>query len=131
MPTTSEPEYRVLLSVGTHPASDAPALVVAIETVREFTSFGYQLALTSVPAPSQQTYEVRIGGMSLPSVGRPQPGPARGEVMEALPADGTYHLVVSRKTQRAECRFTIAQGQIGALEAGDEGGLTTFEIGAR
>ncbi len=131
MPTSTEPEYRVVLSYGPRQTNETPGLVVAIETKREFTSFGYQLQLTSVPAPSQTTYEIRIGGITLPTIGRPQPGPARGEVVEALPTDGTYHLVITRKAQRAQCRFTIAQGRIGELLSVDEGGLTTFEIGSR
>lgn len=129
MSSTSAPEYRVLLSTSSTAASTT--LNVVVETVREFTSFGYVVALTSVPAPSQQRFDVRIGGIALPSMGRPQPGPARGEIAEPLPADGTYDLVVTRKTQQGQCRITIADGQITDLRSVDEGGLTTFEIGSR
>lgn len=106
-------------------------MVAIVETVREFTSFGYQLTLTSVPAPSQTGVEVRIGGITLPTVGRPQPGPARGRVESSTGADGLFDIVVTRKKQRATCRCVIDGGAIESLQAIDEGGLATFEIGSR
>ena len=128
MAAAQEPEYHIVIGPARHPETGEVCLSFEVRTVREFTAFGYTIAVRLTEAPSQRSYRLELGGISLPTVGRPQPGPAFTQVLAALPPNGTYELVVARKKQEASCSFTVANGAPGRISAHDPGGLATVEV---
>ena len=128
MATANEPEYRVTIGTGTDPETGDVCLAIEVSTVREFTSFGYTINVSMTEAPSEGRYRLEIGGISLPKVGRPDPGPARTTVLAAMPSNGTYTLVAARKKHEASCSFTVGKGAPGKITASDDAGLATFEV---
>lgn len=89
MSTPPEPEYRARILQTTHPESGDRVLSIHIETVREFTSFAYQLSVKVETSSSGAVADVHIGGLTIPPVGRPQPGPARSQVYLPEPPTGS------------------------------------------
>lgn len=128
MAESQEPEYHVVIRPDTDPESGEACLAFEVRTVREFTSFGYTINVDLTEAPSEKEYSVDLGGISLPTVGRPQPGPARSVVRAALPPNGTYALTVKRKKHSASCAFTVGNGAPGKITESDPAGLATFEV---
>lgn len=128
MADAQEPEYHVVIGPGTDPETGQACLTFTVSTLREFTSFGYIINVGVTEAPSDKSFRLELGGISLPKVGRPQPGPARTVVLVALPPNGTYQLTVARKKQTATCSFTVGNGAPGKISASDPGGLATFEV---
>lgn len=128
MAEAQEPEYHVIIGPATDPESGSPCLSFDVRTVREFTSFGYTITVKMTKAPSEKGYRLEVGGISLPKVGRPQPGPARTVLLAALPPNGTYQLTVARKKQMATCAFTVGNAAPGKISSSDPGGLATFEV---
>ncbi len=128
MAQSQEPEYHVVIRPDTDPETGDPCLAFDVSTVREFTSFGYTINVGLTEAPSNKEFGIVLGGISLPKVGRPQPGPARSIVRAALPPNGTYTLTVTRKKHAASCAFTVGNGAPGKITESDPAGLATFDV---
>ncbi|MBK6291943.1 MAG: hypothetical protein IPH85_10005 [Ignavibacteria bacterium] len=123
-------EFVVALARETEPDTDRTLLAIRVRTVREFTSFGYEIGLTNRSAPSKKEYGVEIGGLSLPRVTMPVTGGARSSVLVAMPADGTYELVIHKRSKQGLARFTVKGGiPIGIDDVGGDP-FVRFEIDA-
>ncbi len=123
-------EFVIALARETEPDTDRTLLAIRVRTVREFTSFGYEIGLTNRSAPSKKEYGVEIGGLSLPRVTMPVTGGARSSVLVAMPADGTYELVIHKRSKQGLARFTVKGGiPIGIDDVGGDP-FVRFEIDA-
>ncbi len=127
---TIDHEFVVTLARETEPDSKRVLLALRVRTVREFTSFGYEIGLTNRSAPSKNEYGVEIGGLSVPRVSAPAVGGARSSISLAMPIDGTYDLVIYKRNRQGRARFTIAGGIPTQID--DAGGdpFVRFEIDA-
>ena len=119
-------EYHLAISVDPVGESGTPELVCGIRTEREFTSFGYGVKVGKTF--SNDTIKLEIGGMTLPTSGGPQPGPATAEARFSMPADGSYTIKVERKSATSTCTVTVKDGKPHKLSDVSEGGLATFTI---
>lgn len=123
-------EFVVTLARETEPDTKRVLLAIRVRTVREFTSFGYEIGLTNRSAPSKNEYGVEIGGLSLPRVTMPVTGGARSSIVVGMPTDGTYDLVIHKRSKQGLARFTVKGGiPIGIDDAGGDP-FVRFEIDA-
>ncbi|HLP29480.1 MAG TPA: hypothetical protein VK147_12625 [Candidatus Didemnitutus sp.] len=127
---TIDHEFVVTLARETEPDSKRALLALRVRTVREFTSFGYEIGLTNRSAPSKNEYGVEIGGLSVPRVSTPVAGGARSSISLVMPVDGTYDLVIHKRNRQGRARFTITGGIPTQID--DAGGdpFVRFEIDA-
>ena len=106
-----KPEYSITVGWAKDEDSGSELLRLHVETEREFTSFGYTIKVDSNLDSANSRLNVGLGGIALPSVGRPQAGPASANVFQTIPADGDIELYVHRKETAATCKVKIKGGK--------------------
>lgn len=104
-------EFVLGIAVAAGEGGAPPALVLRVETVREFASFGYALEVQVRQPTSAGPAVLEIGGISVPVMSAQQSGVAVGTAVMAVPADGEYLLEVHRRQRRAQVRFRVVDGQ--------------------
>lgn len=127
MATPMAPEYRARIHVGSHPDTGEASLVVVIETLREFTSFAYELSLTA--KSSSQGLQIHIGGLTVPSVSRPYAGPARGVVYVPQPGVTDLRCSFHVKKRIDSCTLAIAEDAVHVRIDTESAGVVLIEPG--
>ena len=121
------PEYRARIHMGEHPDTGEAALVVLVETLREFTSFAYELSLTAKSTP--HGLRIHIGGLTVPSVTRPYAGPARGVVYVPQPGASALRCSFHVKKRIDTCTLDIAHGEVHIHIESETAGVVLIEPG--
>lgn len=130
MKPAAEPEYRVSMTAATHPQTGEPVLFVQIETVREFSSFAYELAVDVVVSNAGATIDLHLGGLTVPRIGRPQPGPARARAYIPQPPTGTVDCTFHVKKRTDGFRLTWTDGAL-RVEQLAVSGVVQLSVGDR
>lgn len=94
------------------------ALRFRVETVREFSSFGYEVVVRDRSDVASGTYVVEIGGLQVPTNTNPVSGTAMGSIDVPMPADGTYAVEIRRRSTLLATTFTVRSG-IPMFDGGD------------
>jgi len=102
-----EREFNISFRASVSDATGRPLLHLHVETVREFSSFGYVITLTDRSAAHLGNFVVDVGGIGLPTNSQPTAGPAIGELTWPMPPDGEYELVLHRRKDVSTLTFTI------------------------
>ena len=122
-------EFTVEISTVTDRDSGATMMQFMFRTVREFSTFGYEIAIkdTSTDAPTQYAFE--LGGLSLPSHTNHAHGGAETSVLRVVPRDGTYPLTIRRRSRTFIAQITIADGKARAVDHKDPGAFVRVGVG--
>lgn len=128
MADTKQPEFQIHFSSLVDEASAETRPEVVITTLREFTSFGYGMNVDWTFDSAARTLAIDIGGMTVPGIGRPEPGPARAVLHPDIPDTGEIAVLVKRKTEAAACTVTFDKGRPLRLVGVQEGGLAVFTM---
>jgi hypothetical protein len=108
--------------------SGAPMLQFMFRTVREFSTFGYAIAIKDASKPSPTEYAFELGGLSLPSNTNHSFGGAQTIVMRTLPIDGTYPLTIRRRTRQYTAQLHVVGGAPTALVQDDAASFIRVEV---
>ncbi len=101
-----------LLAVGvTHDGTSA-ALRITLSTVREFSSYGYQIAMDVSVEEHNKRLTVAVGGLRMMPISSNTSGPARTSMQVPLPSDGQYTIVVHRNGVIAQSTCEIQAGTV-------------------
>ena len=95
-------------------ASDSQAshVDVSIRTIRQFSSYGYGLALTASASHDRaHGFVIDVGGITLPQVTKQDEGPATGMVSFPAPARGEIQFSIRRKTDVMDCVVQMQAGK--------------------
>ena len=94
-------DHEYLVDVGTEIDTETRdrMLVVRVKTVREFTSFAYDITLHLTVNINTQNVHLEVGGLSIPSVMMPSKGGAVSESRVKLMPAGTYEFTVAKKNR--------------------------------
>jgi hypothetical protein len=107
-------EYNVSITASTSMASHVD---VNIRTIRQFSSYGYGLALTAAASHDRaHAFVIDVGGITLPQVTKQDEGPATGLVTFPAPARGEVQFSIRRKTDVVECVIQMHAGKPISLE---------------
>jgi len=122
-------EFTVEISTVTDRDSGATMMQFMFRTVREFSTFGYEIAIkdTSTDAPTQYAFE--LGGLSLPSHTNHSHGGAETSVLRVVPRDGTYPLTIRRRSRTYTAQITIADGKPRTVDHSDPGAFVRVGVG--
>lgn len=121
-------EFTLNISSVIDRESGAPMLQFMFRTVREFSTFGYAIAVKDASKPSPTEYTFELGGLSLPSHTNHAFGGAQTIVMRALPADGAYPLVIRRRSRMYTATITIDGGVPMAIKHDDIAPFIRVEV---
>lgn len=108
--------------------SGAPMLQFMFRTVREFSTFGYAIAVTDASKPAKTEYAFELGGLSLPAHTNHKFGGAQTIVMRSLPIDGTYALTVRRRTREYTAQINVVDGVPTSLVHDDAPSFIRVEV---
>ena len=108
--------------------SGAPMLQFVFRTVREFSTFGYAVAIKDASKPSPTQYAFELGGLSLPSNTNHRFGGAQTIVMRALPSDGTYPLTIRRRSRQYTAQIHVVEGVPTAIVQDDAASFIRVEV---
>lgn len=108
--------------------SGAPMLQFMFRTVREFSTFGYVIAVKDASRPLPTEYTFELGGLSLPSHTNHAFGGAQSIVMRALPSDGVYPLTIRRRSRTYTATIIIAGGAPLSVEHSDTTPFIRVEV---
>ncbi len=110
--------------------SGAPMLQFMFRTVREFSTFGYAIAVKDASKPSPTEYTFELGGLSLPSHTNHAFGGAQTIVMRTLPSDGVYPLTIRRRSRTYSATIIIARGVPSSIEQDETAPFIRVEVGS-
>ncbi|CAN5405180.1 hypothetical protein BH10BAC6_BH10BAC6_07940 [soil metagenome] len=102
-----EREFTISFRASVSDTTGRPLLHLHVETVREFSSFGYVITLTDRSTAHLGKFVVDVGGIGLPTNSKPTAGPAVGELTWPMPPDGEYELILHRRKDVSTTPFTI------------------------
>lgn len=131
MSIAPEPEYRVRIQRATHPESGAEAVVIDFQTTREFTSFAYQLSVRTETSSSGEVADLYIGGLTIPPVGRPQPGPARARIYLPEPPTGVMRCRIHVKKHVSDVRVRLVEDGVVLERMDGEHSVVAVDVGSR
>lgn len=110
-------DHEYLIDVGTEIDTETRdrMLVVRVKTVREFTSFAYDITLNlSVNAHTNHVH-LEVGGLSIPSVSK---GGAVSESRVKLMPAGTYEFTIAKKNRTLVTTLAVSDtGNVAAAPA--------------
>lgn len=112
--------------------SEAPGHVdVTVRTVRQFSSFGYGIALTATSRRDVANgYVLDVGGITLPPVTKQAEGPATSMVSFPAPPQGTVRVTIRRKDEEAEIAIIMDHGTLTSVDATSSSALFIVETPA-
>lgn len=103
-------EFTVSLRRREDTEHDRVLLDIRVETVREFSAYGYRVDLREAFDAAERRITVELGGIALPSIAAASSGRAVGTCSILMPADGAYVLRLVRKQRTAEFTLGITNG---------------------
>lgn len=118
-----------IVTVG--PSDAAGHIDLTVRTVRQFSSFGYGIALTATSRRDVANgYVLDVGGITLPPVTKQAEGPATSMVSFPVPLQGTVHVTVRRKDDQAEITINMDHGTLTSVDATSSSALFILETPA-
>lgn len=121
-------EFTLSISPVIDRDSGAPMLQFLFRTVREFSTFGYAIAVSDTSKPSPTEYAFELGGLSLPTHTNQTNGGAQTIMLRTIPADGAYPLIIRRRSRMYRAQLLIESGQPHALEQDGEATFIRVEV---
>lgn len=113
-----EKEYQV--SLARTAKDDAPELAFAFRTLREFTTFQYNLQIENSSMPADNHYQFKIGGMIMPLAAMPSTGHAVAVLKFPFPSVGIYTVEFLKKNHRNSFRVEITADDMKIVEIPEE-----------
>jgi hypothetical protein len=113
-----EKEYQVSLS--RTEKADNHELAFAFRTLREFTTFKYNLQIEDVSVPGENHFQFKIGGMIMPLTAMPSTGHATAVLKIPFPTEGTYTVEFLKKNHRNKFRVEIKANEMQVIELPEE-----------
>ncbi|HYF02862.1 MAG TPA: hypothetical protein VEC36_05770 [Patescibacteria group bacterium] len=111
---TKDKEYQV--SIGKTIEKDLHELTFEFQTLREFTTFQYNLQIEDSSMPANNHFQFKIGGMVMPLTAMPHTGHATARIKFPCPADGTYFVEFLKKNHRNMFRIEISAEDMKIIE---------------
>lgn len=113
-----EKEYQV--SLARTAKADNHELAFAFRTLREFTTFQYNLQIEDSSVPGDNHFQFKIGGMVMPLTAMPSTGHAVAVVKFPFPQVGTYTVEFLKKNHRNTFRVEITADDMKVVEIPEE-----------
>jgi len=113
-------DHEYLIDVGAEVDAETRErmLVVRVQTVREFTSYAYDITLHLSINASKNQVLLEVGGLSIPSVMMPAKGGAVSESRVKLMPAGTYEFTIVKKNRTLTTTLAVTDtGNVTAMPA--------------